>query len=397
VEETPLIPSGVQYTYFPLGGDIRANDSVIEGTVNSNHRFFDNSVFVGNGTKNEVSTINFGWSPNAAGYTAELSTYKDISPYGSNGVYVSKPHTTGGRFYTTNTITLPSAGASFTISAIVKWTTALHTNTFYVREYDGAQVREKGWMAEATKIPLGDGWYWCYANVTPLANTKTVVINGYLYAATAVWLQCLQVEFKDYASPFAGYGKTIAANHVVIPSTIIPDYTGDWTVFGWYKLFEGNTGSGYEPLFCISDSSTDRILVMHENSSISTRPLKCWYGNDTSGWSFYVSSRVRQLNKWMFFALRHTKADNQMKLYGFDGETFDSGYRIGAASDLNPTFTNNINIGYWSSHRATGQFRDYGFVLKALTDAEIERLAKGMMSQTKEKVYISNMIREKVL
>lgn len=391
-EETPLIPSGVQYTYFPLAGDIRANDSVIEGTVNSNHRFFDNSVFVGNGTTNQVTSVTKSWN-GWGGKTGSSSYFKDISPHDSLGVYANSTNGSGGsEIYRSNYINLPSDGATFTISAVVKWTKSLHANTFYIREYDningGTQLRERGWMTDATKIPLGDGWYWCTVNVTPLAATKSVMLQGHIYAETEVWVQCQQIEFKDYASPFAGYGKTISANSVSIPSTVIPDYTDDWTVFGWYKLYEGDPN--YDPIFAISDSSTDRILVMHNYGGA----LTCWYGNDSSGWSFGVGSRVRKLNKWLFFALRHTKADNQMKLYGFDGETFDSWYRIGAASDLNPTFANNINIGYWSGHRATGQFKDYGFVHKALTDAEIERLAKGMMSQTKEKVYISNMIRE---
>lgn len=393
VEETPLIPSGVRYAHFHLGGpEDSGNGIAVSG---SNVRYFDGASFIGRGTKNEITAISLTWGP-WSGKTGYSDRFKDISSYNTTGIYANSTNALGGAdFYRSNYINLPSDGASFTLSAVVKWTNSLHANTFYVREYNnvngGTQLRERGWMTDATKIPLGDGWYWCTVNVTPLATTKSVLLQGYVYATTEVWVQCIQAEFKDYASPFAGYGATVPDCAMAIPSAVIPDYTGDWTVFGWYKLYEGDPN--YDPIFAISDSSTDRILVMHNYGGA----LTCWYGNDSSGWSFGVGSRVRKLNKWLFFALRHTKADNQMKLYGFDGETFDSGYRIGAASDLNPTFTNNINIGYWSGHRATGQFRDYGFVLKALTDAEIERLAKGMMSQTKEKVYISNMIREKVL
>jgi len=148
---------------------------------------------------------------NWAGLTGGSSTYTN-GYNGNSGVYLYINQGGGVNWWSSPSLTGISASTVYTVSATIKFNGRAHTgndaNIFYIRQYraDNSQITEGGQFSPSRKIHLGDGWYRAWGTFTTTSETNRILLHGYTYDSnTEIFLQDLQFEIGDTASPFAGY------------------------------------------------------------------------------------------------------------------------------------------------------------------------------------------------
>jgi hypothetical protein len=119
-------------------------------------------------------------------------------------------YTDGGvRWYWTGGTRSCTQNTTYTVSAIVKYTTNPHPNMFYLRQYGASgQISEGGLYSSSNNTNYGGGWTLAQATFTTLSGVTAFAFEGYQYSVNKIELYSLQVEQKGHATPFVTTSRT---------------------------------------------------------------------------------------------------------------------------------------------------------------------------------------------
>lgn len=193
-----------------------------------------------------VTPVYGSWGVNTGTSTAF------VAPSGRNGVYLKITSFTDGgvNWYNSGGSFKASPSTVYTVSAYLKSTASFHTNAFYLRQYrvNGTQITEGGQYSSSFREDLGGGWYRAYGVFTTSSECDKFLIEGYQYSSGEFWIYDLQVEQKNYYTPFV-FGSRAGnindssgfRNNATLTEATTPRWVSDSKIGSGAYYFNGST------------------------------------------------------------------------------------------------------------------------------------------------------------
>lgn len=376
--------------YFPFGTNVSDRMNRLAAVKNDNTLHEAGGAWVGKGTTNVVMHPDWstGWS---TGYLKNITWNEITGPPGVEGETVigfenNDPAGTGF-LYSYGDYAPQTPDTTYTVSVYVK----VEGSPVNINAYTADNTETGRHSSNRVTVNPEDGWTRIVFDsfLNPADSQSNSLSFSWWGRTGRMWMCAPQMEAQAFATPFV---KTVRPkSELVLPYEAI-DCKRDFTITGWFYFRQVPVVGAFSPFLCRDRISSTyggrRILIMNSSTSGASRTIRLWYGSGGVEASMTGPSSVdMQDNTWNFFCLRRS-GDELTLFVGANGAIASTKDATGGTllnNDEDPALWGWFVGRYSVTGQSDGYARDYQFLQKALSDAEVESIFKTQMRSIKGK------------